>query len=122
MPVRHTTILIALFAVLILADACLAGVGKPLPRKTDDKQLKSSEAYARALEKLQEKGYSKEQADAALAKLGPKRLSLLEQDLSQIKGGGFLDLLLFILLVALIVWLILVLIEADRGYYYRRRY
>jgi len=117
------TVLFAVAAVAALANLCYAGLGKPLarqPGKEDLQKLKSSPVYGEAVRALQQKGYSSEQADAALARLGTQHLSSLGRESAKMQGGGLLDLLLFILLVALIVWLIIVLIEADRGYY--RRY
>lgn len=117
-------ILLAALTLAALTNVCYAGLGKPLarqPGKEDLQKLKSSGAYGEAVKALQQKGYSREQADAALARLGPKRLSSLNLETGKMQGGGLLDLLLFILLVALIVWLIIVLVEADRGYYRRYR-
>lgn len=121
---RWITILLAAVTVAALTNLCYAGLGKPLARQPGNdglQKLKSTHAYGEAAEALQQKGYSREQADAALAKLGPQRLSSLGGEANMMQGGGILDLLLFILLVALIVWLIIVLIEADRGYYRRYR-
>ena len=117
------TILLAAVTLAALTNLCYAGLGKPLARqpvKEDIQKLKSSEVYGEAVKTLQQKGYNGEQADAALARLGPQHLSALGGESARMQGGGYLDLLLFILLVALIVWLIIVLIEADRGYPYRR--
>jgi hypothetical protein len=117
------TILLAAVTVAALTNLCYGGLGKPLarqPGKEDLQKLKSSEVYGKAVEALQQKGYSSEQADAALARLGPQHLSPLGRESAKMQGGGIVDLLLFILLVALIVWLIIVLIEADRRYPYRR--
>jgi hypothetical protein len=121
--VRWMTILLAAAAVAALTSLCYAGLGKPLARQQGAgglQKLESSEAYREAVKALEQKGYTGEQANAALAKLGPQHLSSLGGESARMQGGGLLDLLLFILLVALIVWLIVVLVEADRGYYYRR--
>jgi hypothetical protein len=116
-------------AVLFLAGVCFAGLGEPLAKESDKdalSNLKSSEVYRNALELLKEKGYSQEQADSALAKLPPEQLALLGTELPEPKAGGYyelfwIDFLFFCLFVGLIVWLIMVLIEAETGRYYGRR-
>ncbi len=116
-------IIVSALAVLALSSMCYAGLGKPLPAQESDG---APEALKRARTALAQKGYDRTQIDAAIAKLGPERVSLLQQEAAQAKAGGyywyFWDFLIFVLFVALIVWLIIILIDADRGYYYRRRY
>ena len=108
--------------VLALSGVCLAGLGKPLPVRDSGK---SAEALERAKSILAQKGYDSAQVNAAIEKLGPERVSLLGREVSQEKAGGYVlyfwDFLLFVLFVALIVWLIIYLIDVDRGYYYRPR-
>jgi hypothetical protein len=122
--VRRILSLICVAAVVFgLAQAAYAGLGDPLGQRSPDddaKALKSTEGCKRALEALAAKGYSKEQAEAALEKMPAQQLELLGSLSSQEKAGGdILGFLLFVLFVGLIIYLILVLIEAaDRRYYY----
>ena len=112
----------SVLTVLALSGVCFAGLGKPLPVQDSGK---SAEALEQVKTILAQKGYNPAQIDAAIEKLGPERVSLLGQEASQTKAGGYVlyfwDFLFFVLFVALIVWLIIFLIDADRGYYYRPR-
>jgi hypothetical protein len=104
-------------AVLLQAREAVAGLGRPVRTDVHPGGLKSSPAYQQAVKLLEEKGCSREQADAALARLSPERMSALAQSTQAMQAGGFLDLLLFILVVALIIYLIIVLLEESS---YRR--
>jgi len=93
------------------------GLGKPLARTPDLQKLKAAPAYRQALTALTGKGFSEEQAESALRKLGPERVAALDKGVAQLEGGGDLvGFFLFVLLVALIVWLIIVVLE-DAGRY-----
>ena len=116
-------------AVLLATSICYAGLGGPLPKESPEdalQKLKSTDTYGNAIKLLKEKGYSQKQADATLAKLPPEQLELLGKQLPEQQAGGYyeffwIDFLFFCLFVGLIVWLILVLIEAETGRYYGRR-
>ena len=116
-------LLITCAAVILFAplQAAFAGLGKPLPTRTPEESLrdfKSTEAYRQALRALEAKGYSKEQADAALAKLPQEHISLLGAQAVDTKAGGDLvGFLLFVLFVMLVVYLIILLVDASS---YRR--
>lgn len=107
-------------SAVVVPNVCLAGFGKPA--SCAEGEMKDGEALAQARALLKQKGYDQGEVDAALAKLGRERIAMLEREAAQAKAGGFLDLLFFILIVALIVWLVIVLIEAPYDYRYRRRY
>jgi hypothetical protein len=116
-------------ALLALTGVCFGGLGEPLSSESPEealRTLKSSELYGQAVKSLKEMGFSQKQADVALEKMPREHLNLIASELTGAKAGGyylyFWDLLLFVLFVALIVWLIIVLIEAPRGGYYGRRY
>lgn len=116
-------IIVSALTLLALSSMCYAGLGKPLPVQESNG---TADALKQARSVLEKKGYEPAQIDAAIAKLGSERISLLGQDAAQVQAGGYVwyfwDFLIFVLFVALIVWLILILIDANRGYYYRRRY
>jgi hypothetical protein len=84
----------AVLVTFVLAEAAFAGLGEPIS------------------------GDSQEQADAALEKLPPEHLSLLGSEVGGLKAGGdLIGLLLFVLFVALIIYLIILLVESAS---YRR--
>ena len=120
---RMALIFLCALAVLLYTGVCFAGLGGPLPAKGS---AGAGRALERARASLEQKGYESDEIDSAVAKLGPERLALLEQAGPRPGTGGYIlyfwDFLLFVLFVALIVWLIIVLVEAEGGYYYRRRY
>jgi hypothetical protein len=111
----------AVLVTFVLAEAAFAGLGEPISGDSPEealKTLKSSDVYRQALDLLKEKGYSQEQADAALEKLPPEHLSLLGSEVGGLKAGGdLIGLLLFVLFVALIIYLIIMLVESAS---YRR--
>jgi len=115
---------IGVIAIFISAtDMAFAGLGKPLPGESKDEaldNLKSSDAYKKAIKVLKEKGFSEERAAVALEKLPRSQVELLGAGVSEVRAGGLLDLLLFVLFVALIVYLIILLVDAStyRGYRY----
>lgn len=122
---RPALMIAAVLAVLLAGDACLAGLGEPVSARSPQeaaRALKSSQAYRQAQAALRQKGYSSEQADAALSKMPEERLALLAEQAASLQSGGviyFWDFFFFLLLVGLIVYLIIVLMEAPR-YRYRR--
>lgn len=114
---RIIAVACALLVVFTCVEQARAGLGKPLPRPADLSKLKAAPAYRQAVKALKGKGFSDEQADAALGKLGPERLAALDKEAAQLEGGGDLvGFFLFVLLVALIIWLIIVVLE-DAGRY-----
>ncbi len=115
---RISTGLVVLILLLVPA-VCLAGLGKPLPAQDKAAGDKAIEA---ARSNLQKRGYSQEQVDAAIAKIGPERLSLLDQEVEQTKAGGyFLEFLIFILVVAVVVVIVIYLLEEERRRYHQYR-
>jgi hypothetical protein len=114
---RIIAVACAFLVVFTCVEQARGGLGKPLPRTPDLQNLKAAPAYRQAVEALAEKGFSEEQAESALRKLGPERLGALEKEAAQLEGGGDLvGFFLFVLLVALIIWLIIVVLE-DAGRY-----
>jgi hypothetical protein len=114
---RIIAVACAFLVVFTCVEQARGGLGKPLPRTPDLQNLKAAPAYRQAVKALTEKGFSEEQAESALRKLGPERLGALEKEAAQLEGGGDLvGFFLFVLLVALIIWLIIVVLE-DAGRY-----
>ena len=114
---RIIAVACAFLVVFTCVEQARGGLGKPLARTPDLQKLKTAPAYRQALKALTGKGYSVEQAETALKKLGPERLGALEKEAAQLEGGGDLvGFFLFVLLVALIIWLIIVVLE-DAGRY-----
>ena len=118
---RVLKIALAFLVVFGTAEVVYAGLGEPVSSRSSEealKAMKSLDAYKNALEVLKEQGYSKERAEAALEKLPPGQLELLGSELEGMKAGGdIIGFLLFVLFIALIVYLIIILVEASS---YRR--
>ena len=120
---RHI-LLLACAGLVLLAPAgkVFAGLGDPLSSRSPEEslqKLKSSPAYSQALKALEDRGFSKEQADSALVKLPADQLALLGTGAGEAKAGGDLvGLLLFVLFVVLVVYLIMLLVESASYYRY----
>jgi|GEM_PF-3439859 hypothetical protein len=114
--------ILSLFCSLLCADFAppqeTAGSGS-LTRTEKINRLRSSKVWREAERSLKARGINENQTSKALEEMPDGKLKSLLVMAEIPQRGGFLDLLLFILLVALIVWLILILLDP---WYWRYRY
>jgi hypothetical protein len=103
---RYAIMAACLFlGILTPAGALFAGLGEPLPVKSQ-----TSEAVAFARDFLCQNGCSAKEADTAVAKLTPEQLSLLEET-AQLKAGvhpddaiGIFVLVVAVLCLIFVIW------------------
>lgn len=106
----------ALYADLVPSDA--TDTGSPLTRTEKIRRLRSSDYFKAASKILKSCGYDETEVSKALEEMPDRQLERLIAMVEMPQRGGWLDLLLFVLVVVLIVWLILILVDP----YYRRYY
>jgi len=115
------TIPLLLICSVLLADLVPSkptDVGSPLTRTEKLKKLTSSDYFKVAGKILKSRGYGETEVAKALEEMPERQLDQLLAMVEMPRRGGWLDLLLFVLVVVLIVWLILILVDP----YYRRYY